>query len=162
MGSDQRTPNITGKTLDLGIHPSESVCPTNGKVGTRVGRLTLMALLARPLTELRTIEYRFCHYADCSTVYYSADGSQVFTEADLRERVYQKHPDEDDTIVCYCFRHTVGDILLDLAGSKSVTVAASINQGIQKGQCACDIRNPQGNCCLGNVNQLVKNPPAKR
>ena len=31
-----------------------------------------------------------------------------------------------------------------------------IDAGIQAGQCACDLRNPQGSCCLGNVRGLVK------
>ncbi len=28
--------------------------------------------------------------------------------------------------------------------------------GTKTGQCACDIRNPQGSCCLGNVGAVVK------
>ena len=29
-----------------------------------------------------------------------------------------------------------------------------ISTGINAGQCACDLRNPQGSCCLGNVRGL--------
>jgi hypothetical protein len=31
-----------------------------------------------------------------------------------------------------------------------------INTGISAEQCACDLRNPQGSCCLGNVRGLIK------
>jgi hypothetical protein len=31
-----------------------------------------------------------------------------------------------------------------------------ITTGIQADQCACDMRNPQGSCCLGNVRALIK------
>ena len=31
-----------------------------------------------------------------------------------------------------------------------------IHAGINAGQCACDLRNPQGSCCLGNVRGLIK------
>jgi hypothetical protein len=31
-----------------------------------------------------------------------------------------------------------------------------IDTGINTGQCACDLRNPQGSCCLGNVRGLIK------
>src|SRR5574341_662191 len=131
-------------------------CPTNGKVGKLIDTLTLKAMLARPLTELRPVEYRFCRDADCPTVYYSVDGLQTFTEADLRERVYQKHPQDEDVFICYCFRHKVGDVVSDASAVGSATVVEEINAGIQAGQCACDVRNPQGSCCLGNVRALVK------
>lgn len=129
----------------------QAACPTNGKVGRRVDTQIVKAMLNLPLNVLRNVEYCFCSDPNCPTVYYSADGQQVFTEADLRERVYQKHPRDADVFVCYCFRHTLGEILAD-----GGHIAAEINQGIKNGQCACDIRNPQGSCCLGNVNALNK------
>ncbi|MEW6286273.1 MAG: hypothetical protein AB1509_08590 [Chloroflexota bacterium] len=132
-------------------HEIEAACPTNGKAGRRVDTQIVKAMLNLPLNVLRNVEYRFCPDPNCPTVYYSADGSQTFTEADLRERVYQKHPQDADVFVCYCFRHTLGEIL-----AEGQRVAAEINLGIKNGQCACDIRNPQGSCCLGNVNAIVK------
>jgi hypothetical protein len=129
----------------------EAVCPTNGRTGTRVDAQTLKAMLKIPLDVLRRVEYRFCSDPNCPTVYYSADGLQTFAETDLRERVYQKHPQDADIFVCYCFRHTVEDLLLE--GKR---VAAQITHGIKNEQCACDIRNPQGSCCFGNVNSIVK------
>jgi hypothetical protein len=36
------------------------------------------------------------------------------------------------------------------------TVVADVTTGIKAGQCACEIRNPQGSCCLGNVRKVVK------
>jgi hypothetical protein len=89
--------------------------------------------------------------------YYSQDGSQTFLETDLRERVYQKHSAEDDVFVCYCFRHTTGSIKEEFINKQAGIIVASINAGIQAGQCACDIRNPQGSCCLGNVRAFVRN-----
>jgi hypothetical protein len=118
--------------------------------------LTLKALLALPLTRISSSDYLFCRDPKCPTVYYSADGSQVFGEEALRERVYQKHPDEDNVFACYCFRHTVGDIRSEIRSTGSSNIADSINAGIQADQCACGIRNPQGSCCLGNVRHLIK------
>lgn len=156
MESCECTPMASGVAGESEVRRMEGVCPTNGKPGRHVDSLTLKAMLARPLTELRPVEYRFCTDAKCPTVYYSMDGAQIFTEADLRERVYQKHPDEQDVFVCYCFRNTVKEVRLDAAATGGATVTTLIHQGIQNGQCACDIRNPQGSCCLGNVNHVIK------
>ena len=128
-----------------------AVCPTNGQRGRRVDALTLRALLNRSLAEVLETKYWFCPYPDCPTVYYSQDGTQVFDGTAVRERVYQKHMQDPAVLVCYCFKHTLGAIAADGARLEDEILA-----GVQDGQCACQIRNPQGSCCLGNVKQIVK------
>jgi hypothetical protein len=131
-------------------------CPTNQVVGHSVDTLTLKALLAVPLTHLTQRDYYFCPAADCPTVYYSGDGQQLFDETELREKVYQKHSADDETVICYCFRHTVGDLRAELDRTSLGTVPDQITAGIRAGQCACDLRNPEGRCCLGNVRQAIE------
>ncbi len=129
----------------------DAACPLNGRVGRRVDTLTLKAQLRGSLAVLRDVEYRFCPDTNCPVVYYSVDGLQTFTENDLRERVFQKHPEETEGFVCYCFRYTVGEVL-----HHGAAVVEAITQGVKAGQCACDIRNPQGSCCLGNVRSILQ------
>jgi len=131
-------------------------CPTNHKVGKKVDSLILKSMLALPINLITRSEYYFCPDPDCPVVYYSADNEQVFTEADLREKVYQKHPQDSDVFVCYCFKHKVGDIRKDVAEHGKSEIVDQINKGVQANQCACDILNPQATCCLGNVRKLVK------
>jgi hypothetical protein len=69
--------------------------------------------------------------------------------------VYQKGPETQDVPVCYCFHHTVGD-LRAASPQQRTAIREDINTGINAGQCACDLRNPQGSCCLGNVRALIK------
>jgi hypothetical protein len=75
----------------------------------------------------------------------------------VRERVYQKEPEAHDVLVCYCFFHHLGEIKTEVNEIGHSTVVEDIRQGIQQGSCACDWRNPQGSCCLGNVIKIVKN-----
>lgn len=131
-------------------------CPTNQQLGKPVDTLTLKALLAVPLTQVRPTVYGFCPDPACPTVYYSTEDTHSFTEADVREKVYQKHPTDADVLVCYCFRHTIESIRTELLQTGRSTVVAAITAGIQAGQCACDIRNPQGTCCLGNIHKVVR------
>lgn len=140
----------------------DKVCPTNGRTGIAVDSVTLKALLVVPLTRLTSDDFRFCPDPDCLTVYYSADGQQLFGEAVLREQVYQKHPADESVLVCYCFQHTVGGIRSEIRSTGTSTAIDSITQGIRAGQCACDLRNPQGSCCLGNVRDLVKRLSSSR
>lgn len=131
-------------------------CPACGSKGHRIDGATVKSMLAVSLRHVRDIPYRFCANPDCDVVYYGSDGAQTFTTHQVRERVYQKEPGADDVLICYCFQHTPADIRQHVAQSTQAALLDDINAGIQAGQCACDWRNPQGNCCLGNVRQFVK------
>lgn len=131
-------------------------CPTNQKVGKSIDILTLKALLALPLTQVTYSAYCFCPDPKCPTVYYSANGAQTFEESDLHTKVYQKHLHNEEAVICYCFRHSRKSIRDEMIRTGTSTVVEQITTGIRVGQCACDIRNPQGDCCLGNVRQAVK------
>lgn len=132
-----------------------SACPVCHEKGKPVQGQTVKALLSVTLRQLRNTEYLFCKTQTCAVVYFSSDGEQAFTTEQVRERVYQKEPSADDVFVCYCFRHTVGNIRSALAETR-FSILDDINTGIQANQCACDLRNPQGSCCLGNVRGLIK------
>lgn len=132
-----------------------SACPECGQPGKPVEGQTVKALLAVSLRETRASAYLFCRTRACPVVYFSVDGAQRFTVPQVRERVYQKEPDTDEVFVCYCFRHTVGQVRSAPPASRAA-ILDDINTGIQAGQCACDLRNPQGSCCLGNVRGLIK------
>ncbi len=149
-------PAAGAATCELSAPLPSVLCSTCGQKGKLVDTATLKALLAVPLTELRTVEYVFCRTPDCPTVYYSLDGQQQFSEDALREHVHQKHPTADDVFVCYCFRHSLGSIRAELLATGHSTVVETVTAGIQAGQCACDIRNPQGSCCLGTVRAVVQ------
>ncbi|MBZ0305958.1 MAG: hypothetical protein K8I82_07820 [Anaerolineae bacterium] len=131
-------------------------CPSCHQKGKKVDTATLKAMLAVSLREIRNTAYFFCPTADCPVVYFSEDHLQQFTVDQERERVFQKEPGADNVFICYCFRHTVGSIRQEIIETGQSTVVDDINTGIAAGQCACDWRNPQGTCCLGNVRNLVK------
>lgn len=133
----------------------KNTCPACGAQGKPVQGQTVKALLAVSLREVQDVDYLFCKRQACPVVYFSPGGKQTFTVEQVRERVYQKEPDRDEVLVCYCFQHTVGEVRTGSAESNQAIVN-EINAGIQAGQCACDLRNPQGSCCLGNVRELLK------
>ncbi len=132
-----------------------NVCPECGKKGKPVEGQTVKAMVSVSLRELKDTEYLFCKTETCPVVYFSANGLQTFSTQQIRERVYQKEPTAKDVSVCYCFRHTLGDIQSSSPDEQKAMVD-DINAGIQAGQCTCDLRNPQGSCCLGNVRGVIK------
>lgn len=131
-------------------------CPTCGQKGKKVDTITLKALLDVSLLALRDVPYLFCRTAACPVVYFAADGLQTFSQAQVRAPVHQKEPNDPTVPVCYCFNHSPASICAELLATGTSTVIEEIKGGIQAGQCACEVRNPQGSCCLGNVSAVVK------
>ena len=143
-------------TEDFQGPPREvNACPTCGKVGKPVQGPTVKALLSVSLRQVQEVQYLFCRTQTCPVVYFSADGAQSFITEQVRERVYQKEPQAEDVFICYCFRHTVGELRTGTSEDRTAIVD-NINSSINAGQCACDLRNPQGSCCLGNARGMIK------
>jgi hypothetical protein len=134
------------------MNAHEGLCPVTKTRGKRVDTATVKCMLSVSLDAVRDTAYFFCREPDCDVIYFSDDGQQVFTKDDVRERVYQKEPENDEVLVCYCFRYQAGEIKNPANQNR---IIEAINDGIKAGQCACDWRNPQGDCCLGNVKRLV-------
>lgn len=134
---------------------ARAACPACGQKGKPVEGQTVKAMLSVTLREVRDTDYLFCRTRDCPVVYFAADGAQTFTTDQVRERVYQKEPEAEDVFACYCFRHTVGELTHASADTR-LEIVNDIDSGIHADQCACDLRNPQGSCCLGNVKALIR------
>jgi hypothetical protein len=62
----------------------------------------------------------------------------------------------DSQLVCYCFNHTREDIRADFQASGVSTIEQSIRTAIDAGHCSCEVMNPNGRCCLGDVRSAYK------
>ena len=139
--------------------PQSAVCPMCGMRGKAVTLQTVKAQAAISLRRLQLQPFWFCRSAACPVVYFSPVSGQTLTVDQVRERVYQKEPGCPDVLVCYCFQYRVGDIQL-VSAAERAAVIADIKAGIAADQCACELRNPQGACCLGNVQRIAKQAPS--
>ncbi len=125
-------------------------CPQSGSIGKAVDLQTVKALLTEgALRRLTPSEYRFCADAACEVVYFSADGAR-FVTADLRVGVWQKLP-FGRRPVCYCFGESEPSIRAEVEATGRSSAIERIRQHIAAGRCACELRNPRGACCLGDV-----------
>ena len=131
-------------------------CQGCGNQGAPVSRKTVLLMLKPHLLEQASIgAYRFCGSPDCSTVYFEENGSRVFTTNDLRVIVGLKAK-TDPIAVCYCFGFAEHHLRDEIVESGNTTIPERISSLIREGLCACDSRNPSGNCCLGEVNRIAK------
>jgi hypothetical protein len=80
---------------------------------------------------------------------------EAFDRDEVAVPVFHKEPAGDRT-VCYCFAISEADLRREIVETGRSTAAHRITAHVQAGRCACEIKNPQGNCCLGSVAAVVK------
>lgn len=138
-----------------GAEPGARACATCTERGTPVQLQTVKALLTEvALRRMQLTHYRFCANPTCGTVYFGDAGDQFGTD-EIRVPVWQKQPG-GERLLCYCFGETESGIRSELMEQGRTDVVARIREHIAAHRCACDIRNPRGACCLGDVIAAVK------
>jgi len=98
--------------------------------------------------------FQFCRSAECELVYFHPDGERL-TKANLRVRVGLKET-EDPLPICYCFGFTEAMARSEIESTGKCSIPERITAEMKAERCACEVRNPQGSCCLGNVSATIK------
>lgn len=99
--------------------------------------------------------YRFCRAPECSVVYFEEHGIRNFTVDDLRVTVGVKAI-RDPIPVCYCFGFDESHMREEISKTGATSIPDKISHLIREGLCACDVHNPSGKCCLGEVSRTAK------
>jgi len=143
--------------------PAVLSCPVSGTRSRQVDSLTVKSLVRHlPFGEPAT-QYYFCESPDCDVVYFPyRPDAPPFHRGDLLVPVWPKDRG-DDTPICYCFGVTSKQIREEHQDTSKPTVATRIRAEVQAGNCACEVKNPSGKCCLGNITRATQElgPAAK-
>ncbi len=139
-----------------GTAPAVMACPVNGARSKKVDVLTVKSLVRQLPLAMPNDQYYFCEARDCDVVYFPFDPqAPIFRREDLLVRVGAKETG-DPIAVCYCFGFTRKDIQDEIAKTGHSTVADRIAAEVKADNCACEVKNPSGKCCLGNVARVVQ------
>jgi hypothetical protein len=136
--------------------PAVLACPVSGRRCKQVDLLTVRSLVRQLPLAMPSTAYYFCDDPGCDIVYFPADQeAPVFRRADLWVRVGRKEKN-DPIPVCYCFGFTRQDIRDEIQQKGKSTIAEQIKSEVKAGRCACELKNPSGKCCLGNVSKVIQ------
>lgn len=136
--------------------PAAMACPVTGRRSKQVDLLTVRSLVRELPLGMSPTAYYFCDDPACDVVYFPSNSqAPLFRRSDLWVRVGVKEKD-DHTPVCYCFGFTRNDILEELGATGRSTVAERITAEVKAGNCACEVKNPSGQCCLGNITRIAR------
>ena len=130
-------------------------CPACSVPAAVVEAQTVKALLIEvALARFEIDAYYFCAAPGCDVVYFGLGGGR-FSRSDLRVPVWQKESAGARTI-CYCFGENEAAIRHELESQGVSHAVVRVREHIAARRCACDIRNPRGTCCLGDLTSAVR------
>lgn len=145
----------TAPSVAEAVTPGTRPCPSCAQFGKPVETKTLKhTVQSWHLERVKQPGFSFCRTTDCDVVYFHA-GGDCLRKADVRVRVGLKET-EDPVPICYCFGFTEAMAVEEIRATGKSTLLQRITAEVKAGNCACEIRNPQGSCCLGHVQAAVK------
>lgn len=121
--------------------PKKYRCPVNGKAYPAVSSTTIKHHIAKPWRwKQKDQVYYFCSDPECEVVYFGEDDS-IIKKSGLRTSVGIKE-NSPEALICYCFGVTQHDAV------NNPEIREFVLQETKDKNCACEIRNPSGKCCL--------------
>ena len=137
--------------------PVKSECPASGTQSNTVPHETLENLIVHDKRHLisKDVQYYFCSDSDCTVAYFSNTEVPLFEKSDLCVKVFSKD-NQDDVHVCYCFDWTRKRLTDQIKTTGSSTAFDEITEEMRAGNCECEIQNPKGACCLGDIQNFLK------
>ncbi len=145
--------SVNGEVCERPQALQPGVCPQCGKKGKSVSTLTVKSLVRDHTSVSTTVSYTFCRTPECDVVYFARD--HVFRKPDLKVRVGLKEH-EDTAPLCYCFGYTRAGILQDIQVHGRTEILERVKAEVQAALCACEVKNPSGDCCLGDIVRAIR------
>ncbi len=130
-------------------------CPQCGAHAKGVPTVTLTHLLTEDAkATLSSLEgFHYCKTHSCEVVYFR--GEEILTQKDLTVTVGLKEAVSPATL-CYCFDWTKEKIAEELRQTGKTSALEDIKAKMENPGCSCEILNPSGGCCLGDVTAAIK------
>ncbi len=138
--------------------PDTRCCPVSELRSQPVEWSTVAALAAECVPPRQY--FWLCEDSDCDVVYFGEDGTLLGTDDVRVIPGFKGNPSRSD-LVCYCFLYSRQDLEDELKASGDTTIFERISAEVKAGNCACEVRNPTGKCCLGDVRKASREAQEK-
>lgn len=125
-------------------------CPRSSRPGQPVEWRTVAALVTGSVPPQQS--FWLCRDPDCDVVYFGDRGA-TFSTSEVR--VVPGFKAGSDGLVCYCFLHRRAEIEEEVKATGSSVILERVKARTRAGECACEVRNPSGRCCLGDLQRHV-------
>ena len=124
-------------------------CPSCGGPGRAVSEATVFAHTgAENRPKARLSAWRFCRNRTCPVSYFAASEKSAVQLGALTSPFSKSS--SPNRMLCFCFEHTAAQI------AAAPSLQATIVAACRAGKAACELKNPEGRCCLGQVAAVIR------
>ncbi len=157
---ESRIPGISQylhSCCDIKFSEDTAMCKECNCKGKPVSEITIESLVKEPVLEaIESLDgFFYCETPNCGVVYFNNQQQVYLHKEDVKARVGIKET-ESSIPVCYCFGWTQERIFEQIKQLGYTTAVKEISAKVKSGECKCEIKNPSGRCCLGDINKVVK------
>ena len=100
--------------------------------------------------QIATGDYYYCSSIHCATAYFSNTGNSLSKSLLITQQALK------NDMLCYCFDINSASYLSALQTHNADAIKNFVIARTKSAECACEIRNPSGQCCLAKFKQLEK------
>lgn len=130
---------------------TEQDCPQCGISCKSVSIKTLYHQVKFPNNQsINSGGYYYCPVKACAAGYFSTDGRMI-----PKQQLKSAQNIQDD-MLCYCFDISEAQYRLALQANNAESIKHFVIEQTRSGTCACEIRNPSGQCCLAKFKQIER------
>jgi len=133
-----------------GSSDSVVICPQCGISSKNISMKTIFHQVKFPdVLDIETDNYYYCADQSCSVGYFTQQ-EKIIAKQQLKVFIGQ------NSRLCYCFDISTEHYVNSLKAGTAEKIKNFVIQKTKLGDCACEIRNPSGQCCLANFKPLDK------
>jgi len=126
-------------------------CPKCQQICKTVSKSTVLQHLSFPFNlEVNNEQYYYCANTSCDKSYFSESENQYNTEQ-LRDKL-----ELQQGWLCYCFDISKQHYQDALNNGTASTIKDFVIKQTKLHLCACETRNPSGQCCLADFKRMEK------
>ena len=136
---------------------SAFTCPTCCTKGRPIGTVTVESLAQGSVLKglHKRDGFSYCPAAECPVAWFHPETGQIVEKSELKVLIGMKETTGQRPI-CYCFGHDAAEFEADIQHKGHSNLPAEIAAKCKQGLDRCAEKNPQGSCCLGNVNRIIQ------
>lgn len=147
--------SIKGQVSESNESNEPMRCPSCMVKGKKVKLITIKSFVKPTILDSINpdLPHYFCSTIDCNVVYFD-NSEKTYYLSDVKVPVHQKDISQIVPI-CYCFNWTKEKIKESVEDRLTLNPLEHIRENIKENRCGCEVNNPQGSCCLGNVTEFI-------
>jgi hypothetical protein len=131
------------------VKNTHAACPHCNASCLHVSLKTLFQQVKFPDNmQIQAADYYFCAAIECTVGYFSATSVIHRQQLRLREEI-------NSGWLCYCFDISEAEYRAALSVGQGAAIMDFVIQKTKAGECACESRNPSGQCCLAKFKQVT-------